>query len=448
MVVEIINGTRDCDAGDLEKTSPQHPAKSSDKNKNEIFVLGDRLGRGSFGTVVKGYSSFIAEQVAVKVQTRTGSPSFEREIILLQLLRKFEGFPMVLGFQTLKYPQSFSLTLMGSSLYLLLQANSKQFSLQTVVMLAIQIISLIEKVHSLGIVHRDIKPGNFLMGLKGSLNENKVNLIDFGLAKFYWNHTNLEHYPLTRYGSLVGTARYASLSNHLGYRCSRRDDIVAIGYMILDFLLPFLPWEGLQDENRQARYRKIYKMKLAYPPDLLTQGYPSEFCDFMKHALDLGYAEPPNYFYLTNLMKSVAYRNYLDLNGRFDWESDLRTSQKSPEVLNTEGRNAPLPREFFTPETPEIISKNCQGKTTVRMTMCEHPSTDISVEELMVAEQKLDAIARNRNYPSNLMDEIKSGMDKGSPKKSTPHQEDCKRVASITGIYNRIFGEGVDRQNV
>ena len=75
------------------------------------------------------------------------------------------------------------MNLLGSSLEDLLKACVDAMSLNTVLMIALQLISNIRKIHEEGVIHRDIKPENFVMG-QGK-DKSKVFLIDFGLAKMY-----------------------------------------------------------------------------------------------------------------------------------------------------------------------------------------------------------------------------------------------------------------------
>lgn len=107
-------------------------------------------------------------------------------------------------------------------------------------MLVTQLIERFRYIHNRTFVHRDIKPDNFLMGLKE--NSHIVNIVDFGLAKRFFDTRTRQHIPFRTDKSLTGTARYASIHAHMGEELARRDDLEAVGFVMLYFYKGLLPW--------------------------------------------------------------------------------------------------------------------------------------------------------------------------------------------------------------
>lgn len=88
-------------------------------------------------------------------------------------------------------------------------------------------------------------------------------IIDFGLAKRYTDRKTGEHIPYKEGKPITGTARYSSIATHLGIEQSRRDDLEAIGYMLIYFMKGTLPWQGLGGKTREEKYEAIKDKKLS-----------------------------------------------------------------------------------------------------------------------------------------------------------------------------------------
>merc|ERR1711874_487258 len=136
--------------------------------------------------------------------------------------------------------------MLGKSLEERVQDCKGKLTEKTTCLIAQQVLQRIEYLHSKGLVHRDIKPENFMFGIKTKVHH--VYIIDFGLSKKYWDQG--KHNAMRVKLSLTGTARYASINAHKGVEQSRRDDLEAIGHMLLYFLRGALPWSGLEAKTQ------------------------------------------------------------------------------------------------------------------------------------------------------------------------------------------------------
>ena len=207
--------------------------------------------------------------------------------------------------------------LLGTSLEDLFQFCNRRFSLKTVCMLAEQLITRIEFMHTQNFLHRDIKPDNFLMGVNNK--KATVYMIDFGLSKRYRDAKTGEHISYRDGKSLTGTARYASVNCHCGVEQARRDDLESIGYILLYFLKGQLPWQGLAGKNKDEKYDKIREKKCQTTVEQLTQGVPEEFMKFINYCRDLKFDEKPDYNFLRGLLQTIMKRHSYEYDGQFDW---------------------------------------------------------------------------------------------------------------------------------
>lgn len=224
------------------------------------------------------------------------------------------------------------LDLLGPSLEDLFNYCGRRFQLKTVLMLADQLLSRLEYVHTKSFIHRDVKPDNFLIGL--GKRQSVIHIIDFGLAKKYRDPRSHQHIPYRENKNLTGTARYASINTHIGIEQSRRDDLESLGYVLMYFIRGSLPWQGLKANTKKQKYERIMDRKMSTSTEQLCKGYPTEFRSYFEYCRSLRFEDRPDYAYLKRLFKELFYRKGFQYDNLFDWT-----------VLNLQQERARLPAE-------------------------------------------------------------------------------------------------------
>lgn len=297
------------------------------------FRLGRKIGSGSFGDIYLGSNVYNNEDVAIKLEsTKTRHPQLSIESRIYKAMAGGIGIPQIKWSGSEGDYNVLILELLGPSLEDLFNFCNRKFSMKTVLMLADQMICRIEYVHSKNFIHRDIKPDNFLMGLRKK--GNMVYIIDFGLAKRYRDPVHNNHIPYKEHKSLTGTARYASLNTHLGCEQSRRDDIESLGYVLVYFIKGHLPWQGLRAVTKKQKYDKIKEKKLGTPPEVLCSAKNSEeahfmhaFVNYLKICRSLKFEDRPDYTHLRCLFKNIFTTAGFKTDFVFDWNKVGPTSR-------------------------------------------------------------------------------------------------------------------------
>jgi serine/threonine protein kinase len=209
------------------------------------------------------------------------------------------------------------LDLLGPSLEDLFNYCGRRFQLKTVLMLADQLLSRLEYVHTKSFIHRDVKPDNFLIGL--GKRQSVIHVIDFGLAKKYRDPRSHQHIPYRENKNLTGTARYASINTHIGIEQSRRDDLESLGYVLMYFIRGSLPWQGLKANTKKQKYERIMDRKMSTSTEHLCKGYATEFRSYFEYCRSLRFEDRPDYAYLKRLFKELFYRKGFQYDNMFDW---------------------------------------------------------------------------------------------------------------------------------
>ncbi|KAF8961849.1 kinase-like domain-containing protein [Flammula alnicola] len=294
------------------------------------------VGKGSFGIVYKATEKSSGRKVAIKksrVSRRVKRPTLRHETRVLQFLQGQAAIPVVYGYGQLEHFEYMSLELLGPSIANIQKAGVMA---KTVFRVVRQALAALEHIHSLGIVHRDIKPDNLLCALDDA---SKIKIIDFGISKPFARGHPSKYDPLKDRRSIVGSVYWASLNSHNGIDLTPRDDIESLALTALFLLRGNLPWQPRPRLEDRLRSQEIVRlMKLGCSGPALCTGFPDEFGELLTYSRSLKFDQLPDYLEVGRSFASLAERmGYSPISGPLDWTPCYPTTTNpmpdEPDVL-------------------------------------------------------------------------------------------------------------------
>jgi eukaryotic-like serine/threonine-protein kinase len=241
------------------------------------------LGQGGMGRVYKAYDKDLDRTVAIKV-VREGAigqadslKRFKQELVLASkishknILRIHDmGGVGGVRFISMAYIQ-------GKDLQHIIRENPKM-PLERVLKFAQQIAEALAAAHAEGVVHRDLKPQNLLIG-----NDDQVFVCDFGLAKSFEESAT----GMTRAGAFLGTPRYMSPEQVEGKPADQRADLYAFGLILYEMVTGDVPFTG--ESTLQVMYQRIHEKPKS--PKLVNADLPNWLVRIIMRCLEKDLAD-------------------------------------------------------------------------------------------------------------------------------------------------------------
>ncbi|MFD8015415.1 protein kinase [Streptomyces sp. NPDC058955] len=215
---------------------------------NGRYQLRDLLGEGGMASVYLAYDSALDRQVAIKtLHTELGREASFRERFRreAQAVAKLSHTNIVSVFDTGEdtldgglMPYIVMEYVEGQPLGSVLASDVRQYGAMPAdkaLKVTADVLAALEVSHEMGLVHRDIKPGNVMMTKRGV-----VKVMDFGIARAMQSGVT----SMTQTGMVVGTPQYLSPEQALGRAVDARSDLYSVGIMLFQLLTGRLPFDA------------------------------------------------------------------------------------------------------------------------------------------------------------------------------------------------------------
>jgi len=189
-------------------------------------------------------------------------------------------------------------------------------------------LDALEELHSIGFIHRDVKPSNFVIHDEdGHL---KIYLVDFGLCRQFKSPGG-EIKPPREHTQFRGTIRYASLAAHKEEEQSPKDDLESWFYVVIELMTGELPWSMYHrtERDKVKTMKENVRTSQEGTLELLRYCPRTEFRRIMKYIDGLQYTSLPDYAYLRQLILLAMRNNDIRPDEPYDWETPDGSESKA-----------------------------------------------------------------------------------------------------------------------
>jgi eukaryotic-like serine/threonine-protein kinase len=202
------------------------------------YQIIEELGKGGMGKVYRVLDKKLKEEVALKLinpEIASDKETIERFSNELKLARKIAHRNVGKMYELMEAEGTHFITMEyvpGQDLRRLIRQTG-QLTTGKAISISRQVCEGLAEAHALGVVHRDLKPGNILIDREGN-----AKIMDFGIAR------SLKGKGITGAGVMIGTPEYMSPEQVEGKEADQRSDIYSLGIILYEMLTGRVPFEG------------------------------------------------------------------------------------------------------------------------------------------------------------------------------------------------------------
>ncbi|AKJ00620.1 serine/threonine protein kinase [Archangium gephyra] len=317
------------------------------------YVVRRRIGAGGMGVVYEGEHPVIGRKVAIKIIRPDSSEGIRSRDLVGEARAvsaiRHRGIIDIFGFGTLP----------GIGQYLVMEylngrpldeviLDRAPMPPSEAIRLILEVLGALSAAHAVGVIHRDLKPGNIFVVLESNGTE-YVKVLDFGLAK--QGATPNGATPQTRASMIVGTPEYMAPEQACGQPVSPRTDLYAVGIILFEMLTGRLPFRG--DSPMHVAIQQVQAQPPA--PASLVDGLPPELDELVLRLLSKEPEQrPASAEAVARELKTIAKALAVDMTQLSGFARAVPEPEPAPAPRPAPRKEAPAapPRAARTPTPP------------------------------------------------------------------------------------------------